>query len=55
MIRDLVCSALSVDPELWPQLERLLDAGLDTPPGERQTWLESLDPRYEPLALVAAG
>src|SRR4029079_15701804 len=38
-----------VDPGDWPGLERLLDAALDLPPEQRETWMASLGPEHANL------
>jgi serine/threonine-protein kinase len=40
---------LQIDPQRWTELNELLDRALDLSPGQRDVWLDSLDPRHEPL------
>lgn len=38
-----------IGPEDWKQMFALLDTALDLPPGERNTWVETLDGNYDRL------
>lgn len=40
---------MQIDPVHWPDLNRLLDAALDLPAAERESWLERIDPQYAHL------
>ena len=40
---------MTLDPESWPDLSRLLDEWLDLPEESRAAWLERLEPRYSAL------
>jgi serine/threonine protein kinase len=40
---------ISIDPQQWAELNRLLDEALDLPPADRDTWLQSLDSQHAPL------
>ena len=40
---------MTIDPESWPDLSRLLDEWLDLPEESRAAWLERLEPRYAAL------
>jgi serine/threonine-protein kinase len=40
---------MQIDPKLWPDLNRLLDTALDLPAAERESWLATLDARYDVL------
>lgn len=40
---------MTIDPETWPTLSKLLDEWLDLPPESRAAWLERLEPRNPAL------
>ena len=40
---------MTIDPESWPSLSRLLDEWLDLPVQSRAAWLERIEPRYPAL------
>jgi serine/threonine-protein kinase len=40
---------LEIDRDQWPELDRLLDEGLDRPAGERDAWLAALPGEFDAL------